>query len=157
MAPVYDAPPELAAALAESIAEGLRLHDILATSAEVLDSGNLLEGWYPLADSRARRVDVVVYWRFSDRVGRELLAQESRISVLLERLAWEPALGGAGFVEHIVPAVAGTMIRDRPKVRRDRNLAPVLGEISGVPRDGEAALRRAIHAALCRTEVAVAS
>ena len=48
-----------------------------------------------LADSRAGRVDVVVYWRLSDREGRELLAQESRTRVLLERLAREPALGGA--------------------------------------------------------------
>ena len=157
MAPVYDAPPELAAPLAESIAEGLRLHDIPATSAEVLNSGNLLEGWYSLADSRAGRVDVVVYWRLSDREGRELLAQESRTRVLLERLARAPALGGAEFVEHIVPAVARIMIGDRSKERRDGDLALILGEISGAPGDGDAALRRAVYAVLRRTEVMVAS
>ena len=157
VAPVYDAPPELAAPLAESIAEGLRLHDIPATSEEVLNSGNLLEGWYSLADSRAGRVDVVVYWRLSDREGRELLAQESRTRVLLERLARAPALGGAEFVKHIVPAVARTMIGDRPKERWDGDLALILGEISGAPGDGDDALRRAIHAVLRRTEVVVAS
>tara|TARA_Y100001968_G_C19199224_1_gene639114 strand:+ start:143 stop:574 length:432 start_codon:yes stop_codon:yes gene_type:complete len=49
------------------------------------------------------------------------------------------------------------MIRDRPKVRQDRNLALILGEISSAPGDGEVALRRAIHAVLRHTEVAVAS
>ena len=125
------------APLAESIAEGLRLHDIPATSAEVLNLGNLLEGWYFLADSRAGRVDVVVYWRLSDREGRELLAQESRARVLLERLAREPALGGVEFAEHIVPAVARTMIGDRSKVRRDQDLVLILGKISGAPGDGD--------------------
>jgi len=157
VAPVYDAPPELASPLAESIAEGLRLYDIPATSAEFLNSGNLLEGWYFLANSRAGWVDVVVYWRLSDHEGRELLAQESRTSVLLKRLARDPTLGESEFVEHIVPAVARTMIGDRPKERRDRDLTLTLGEISGAPGDGDAALWRAVHAVLRRTEVAVAS
>ena len=103
VAPVYDAPPELAAPLAESIAEGLRLHDIPATSAEVPNSGNLLEGGIPsFPRGKGRRR---CFLGLSDREGRELLAQESRTRVLLERLAREPALGGAEFVEHIVPAV----------------------------------------------------
>ena len=48
------------------------------------------------------------------------------------------------------------MIGDRPKERRDGDLALILGEISGAPGDGDAALRRAIQV-LRRTEVAIAS
>ena len=49
------------------------------------------------------------------------------------------------------------MIGDRPKARRSPDLALILGKISGAPGDGDAALRRAVHVVLRRTEVAVAS
>ena len=155
VAPIYDAPPELAAPLAESIAEGLRLHDIPATSVEILNAGNVLEGWYSLADSRAGRVDVVIYWRLSDREGQELLTLESRSRVLLERLARDPALGGAEFAERIVPVIARNMIGDRPSARSEQGPILILGEVTGAPGDGATALRRAIRAVLRRTEVAV--
>ena len=49
------------------------------------------------------------------------------------------------------------MIGDRPKVQRDHDFVLILGKFSGAPGDGDAALRRAVHAVLRRTEVALAS
>ena len=56
-----------------------------------------------------------------------------------------------------MPAVARTMIGDRPKVLRDQEFVLILGKFSGAPGDGDAALRRAVHAVLRSTEVALAS
>jgi len=157
VAPIYGGPPEFSAPLADAISKGLRLHDIPATAEDILNAGNLLEGWYRLSDSRAGRVDVIVAWRLSDRDGLELFTGESRRRVLIETLAREPALDIKQFAEDIVPKIARAVIGDRPNLRSEHTLTVKLGEISGAPGDGSAALRRAVNAVLRHTDITVAT
>ena len=157
VAPIYDAPPELAAPLADAVAEGLRLHDIPATAADTLNAGNLLEGWYRTVASHAGRVLVIVFWRLSDPDGTELFALESRKLVLVKTLARKPELGLNEFSNDIVLAVARAMIGDHPNGRAGRGLTVKLGQISGAPGDGSAALKRAVRAVLRRADISVAA
>ncbi|MEE2689451.1 MAG: hypothetical protein VX430_08520 [Pseudomonadota bacterium] len=156
VAPIYNAPPELSAPLADVIAKELRLHDIPATSADILRAGNLLEGWYRLADSRAGRVDVIVVWILSDHEGEELFEMESRKRVLIDKLAREPALGLKEIVKNIVPSVVRALIGERRNGRAEKGIAITLGKISGAPGDGDTALQRAVRAVLNQMDISIA-
>ena len=70
VAPIYDAPRSCDPAC-KLAGAAPRQHEIPTTATGVLNSGNLLEGWYKLENSFAGVVDVVVDWQLSDRHGQE--------------------------------------------------------------------------------------
>jgi hypothetical protein len=156
VAPIYNAPPELAVPLADDIAEFLRAQDIPATAADILNSGNLLEGWYRRTDTPAGQTTVVIKWRLSDKIGAELLALESHVRMPTSALTIDPQPLIKRMTVNIAPKVADAMIGER--TTRIDATAPSLavGDITGAPGDGNAALRRAFSAVLRRTEITIA-
>jgi len=154
VAPVYDAPPEVATPLASLLARRLGKHEIPATATGVLNSGNLLEGWFSLENSIAGSVDVVVEWQLSDRNGQEILGRTSRMRVTnasLARNAW-PIVDNlaSDILPHLVSRLAGD---PRPTTPRQPREALAVGTISGAPGDGDAALRRAFASILPRSGI----
>lgn len=156
VAPVYDAPAEIAAPMADLIAAALGREDIPATSSGVLDFGNLLESWYRLENSRAGRVDIVIDWRLSDPSGAEIAARTARMRVLIADLAREPEPLVAELAADIAPLVARTMIGERAPAVESGGRTLAIGEIRGAPGDGASALRWALRAVLRRAGVALA-
>ena len=154
VAPIYDAPPEVATQLASLLAQRLGKHEIPTTATGVLNSGNLLEGWYKLENSIAGSVDVVVDWQLSDRHGQEILGRSSRIRVRiadLARNAWPIVDDLANeILPHLVTRLAGA---PRPAKPLQASKAIAVGTITGAPGDGATALRRAFESVLARTGI----
>lgn len=155
VAPIYDAPPELAAPLADGLAEFLRAQDVPATAADILNSGNLLEGWYLQTDTPAGHTTVVIEWRLSDKTGAELLALESRVGMPTAALAKDPQPLIKRMTANIAPKVADAMIGEQTAQIEASAPSLAIGDITGAPGDGNAALRRAFSAVLHRTEITI--
>ncbi len=155
VAPIYDAPPELAAPLADGLAEFLRAQDVPATAADILNSGNLLEGWYRQTDTPAGQTTVVIEWRLSDKTGAELLALESRVGMPTAALAKDPQPLIKRMTADVAPKVADAMIGERTAQIDASAPSLAIGDITGAPGDGNAALRRAFSAVLHRTEITI--
>ena len=156
VAPIYDAPPELAAPLADGLAEFLRAQDVPATAADILNSGNLLEGWYLQTDTPAGHTTVVIEWRLSDKTGAELLALESRVGMPTAALAKDPQPLIKRMTANVAPKVADAMIGEQTAQIDASAPSLAIGDITGAPGDGNAALRRAFSAVLHRTEITIA-
>ncbi|MAW55571.1 MAG: hypothetical protein CMM69_09090 [Rhodospirillaceae bacterium] len=155
VAPIYDAPPELAAPLADGLAEFLRAQDVPATAADILNSGNLLEGWYLQTDTPAGHTTVVIEWRLSDKTGAELLALESRVGMPTAALAKDPQPLIKRMTANVAPKVADAMIGEQTAQIDASAPSLAIGDITGAPGDGNAALRRAFSAVLHRTEITI--
>ena len=155
VAPIYDAPPELAAPLADGLAEFLRAQDVPATAADILNSGNLLEGWYLQTDTPAGQTTVVIEWRLSDKTGAELLALESRVGMPTAALAKDPQPLIKRMTANVAPKVADAMIGEQTAQIDASAPSLAIGDITGAPGDGNAALRRAFSAVLHRTEITI--
>ena len=155
VAPIYDAPLELAAPLADGIAKFLRAQDVPATAADILNSGNLLEGWYLQTDTPAGQTIVVIDWRLSDKNGAELLALESRVGMPTAALTKEPQLLIKRMTADVAPKVAEAMIGERTAQIDASAPSLAIGDITGALGDGNAALRRAFSAVLHRTEITI--
>ena len=155
VAPIYDAPPELAAPLADGLAEFLRAQDVPATAADILNSGNLLEGWYLQTDTPAGQTTVVIDWRLSDKNGAELLALESRVGMPTAALAKDPQPLIKRMTANVAPKVADAMIGEQTAQIDASAPSLAIGDITGAPGDGNAALRRAFSAVLHRTEITI--
>jgi hypothetical protein len=155
VARIYDAPPEIAAPLADDIAEFLRTQDIPATAAYILNSGNLLEGWYHRMDTSAGQATVVIEWRLSDKNGEELLALESSVHMPTSALAIDPQPLIKRMTVNVAPKVADAMIGERPTQINATAPSLAIGDITGAPGDGNAALRYAFSAVLRRTEIMI--
>jgi hypothetical protein len=155
VAPIYGAPPELAAPLADGLAEFLRAQDVPATAADILNSGNLLEGWYLQTDTPAGQTTVVIEWRLSDKTGAELLALESRVGMPTAALAKDPQPLIKRMTANVAPKVADAMIGGQTAQIDASAPSLAIGDITGAPGDGNAALRRAFSAVLHRTEITI--
>ena len=155
VAPVYDAPAEIAAPLAETVADALRRQDIPATASGVLQSGNLLESWYRLENPAEDAVDIVVDWRLSDRTGAEFWQGSSRLRMGVTEPGREVEPLLKKIAADIVPRLAAAMIGERQSVTRTDKSPLVVGEIAGAPGDGDQALRWALRSVLRRVDVPV--
>jgi hypothetical protein len=155
VARIYGAPPELAAPLADDIADFLRTQDIPATAASILNSGNLLEGWYRRTDTTAGQTIVVIKWRLSDKVGAELLTLESRVRMPTSALAADPQPLIKRMTVNVAPKVAEAMIGERTTQIDATAPSLAIGDITGAPGDGNAALRRAFSTVLRNTEITI--
>jgi hypothetical protein len=156
VARIYDAPPELAAPLADDIAEFLRTQDIPATAAYILNSGNLLEGWYRRTDTPTGQANVVIEWRLSNKTGAKLLTLESRVRMPTSVLAIDPQPLIKRITVNVAPKVADAMIGERTTQIDAAAPSLAVGDITGAPGNGNAALRRAFSAVLRRTEITIA-
>lgn len=155
VAPVYDAPSDISAPVAERVAEALRRQDIPATAAGVLNSGNLLEGWYRLENSGNGLAAIIIEWRLSDKAGAELLFFESRVPLPIAALTEDMAPRIDQIATSIAPRVARTMIGEQTAALDITGPTLAIGDISGAPGDGNAALHRAFTAVLRRTELQI--
>ena len=156
VAPIYDAPANLAAPLADAIAELLRTQDIPATAADILNSGNLLEGWYRRQDTTVGQSVIVIEWRLSNKTGVELLALESRVRVPTAAFVRDPQPLIKRMTANVAPKVADAMIGERTAQIDATAPSLAVGDITGAPGNGNAALRHAFRAVLRRTEITVA-
>jgi hypothetical protein len=155
VARIYGAPPELAAPLADDIADFLRTQDIPATAASILNSGNLLEGWYRRTDTPAGQTTVVIEWRLSDKIGTELLALESRVQMPTSALVVDPQPLIKRMTVNVASKVADAMIGERSSQIHAKAPSLAVGDITGAPGDGNAALQHAFSTVLRRTEITI--
>lgn len=155
VAPIYDAPADFSAPLAEMIAKNLRRQDIPATASGVLESGNLLEGWYVQENAHSGEIDLIIDWRLSDRSGAELLTHKSRRRVPIVALMDGSNRLIKQFAADIAPAVSRSMIGESVAMVDPSGKSLAIGLITGAPGDGNDALRRAFSAVLRRTEIAI--
>jgi hypothetical protein len=153
--PIYEAPPEVAAPLANLLARRLVKHEIPATSNDVLTLGNLLEGWYRLENSIAGSVEVIVDWQLSDRYGKNILVKTSRIKAPAVSLAAPDARPIVyGLANDMLPHVVEHFVTNTHSAtveRRSKTLA--VGTVIGTRGDGAIALRQAFKTVLQRGDI----
>ncbi len=150
--PIYEAPPEVAAPLANLLARRLVKYEIPATSNDVLTLGNLLEGWYRLENSIAGSVEVIIDWQLSDRYGKNILVKTSRImgsATSLTAPDARPIVYGLAndILPHLVEHFA-TNSHSATVEKRSKTLA--VGTVIGTRGDGAIALRQAFKSILQR-------
>ena len=155
IAPLYNAPATIASPVAEHIAEGLRLHDIPATSVNILNSGKLLEGWYQLENSRAGRVDIVLKWQLSDKKGEIVLETVSRVRVRLLVLTHKPETQIQIIADGIIPLVARAIIGKPTPISQVSSPELAIGVVKGASITANQTLRQALKTVLHRSEIKI--
>jgi hypothetical protein len=156
VAPVEDAPPQLAGPLAEKMADGLRRREIAATTDGALNRAYLMEGRMRFENFDGVLVDLVIAWRLTDREDKSLGALESRSRVVLRDWMAEIDPVMQGIVEATAPKVVYLLRGDAPRAVRSGRAGILIAGVEGAPGDGNTALPRAFRAVLERAGIALA-
>jgi len=149
VAPVYDAPPALAAPLADLMAAALSARDIPATANRLLPQGHLLEGWFELVESEdGAVVDFIVNWRLGDPSGR--LIGQTTVRRRMPEPGAEEALNSVlrDIVAEATPQLARSLVPERAPMKLPDKAALTIIEITGAPGDGNESLRDAVTTVL---------
>lgn len=156
VAPVEDAPPQLAGPLAEKLAEALRRRDVAATTDGAINRAYLMESRMRFENFDGVSVDLVIAWRLTDRQDSPFGELESRSRVVLKDWMAEIDPVMQGIVAATAPKVVHLLRGDAPQVAQSGRAGILIAGVEGAPGDGNTALPRAFRAVLERAGISIA-
>jgi len=157
VAPPSGAPPAMAAALAQAMAQDLQNADVPA-SVEFRNRRSFqLSGTVTAAPLPGERLAVTIVWELTDPQGKRLGGATAHLQAAAD--PWR--LGGVGIAQALAkpaaPQIAKLVASDAPLPQGSVNPVVALGGITGAPGDGAHSLALAMAEALKRVHVGLAS